>query len=50
MTGVEEGCHVVISVGSRSLLRGVFAREETMGTLSTLEGMKEILPYNEYLL
>ena len=33
---------MVISVGSRSLLRGVFARdgngEETMGILGTLEG------------
>ena len=45
---------MVISVGSRSLLREVFARdgneEETMGTLGTLERMEEKLPFNEYLL
>lgn len=50
MTGLEE----MISVGSRYLLKEVFARdgngEETMGTLGTLEGIEEKLPFNEYLL
>ena len=54
MTGLEEGSHMVISVGSRLLLREAFARdgngEETMGTLGTLEGIEEKLPFNEYLL